>query len=97
MGCATHVLLHQPHIRAGFDVEPAGIKGNAFANDGNTWMLGVAPDKFDETRCPMLFCRLTDGVDHRIADFKLMALGDVHCGFKLCPQHLRCGLKASRS
>jgi hypothetical protein len=49
-GRSPHVLLHVEHGGVGLDVEAAGVETDAFADQRDMRMLGVAPQHVDQPR-----------------------------------------------
>ena len=58
----THVLLHEPHRRGRFQIEPPAVEAYALAHESNPWLGGIliAPSEVDELR------RLDARTSHRV-------------------------------
>ena len=76
----AHILLHQTHARSALDVEPAGIEGDALADNGDLRVLLVAPLDPHDARRMAARGGTANGVDHRIFLLQRVALGHRQLG-----------------
>ena len=93
MCSSAHILLHQAHRSAGLDIKAARIEADPLADDGNAGIGWITPFDFNQARGVMLVRCATDGVDHGIADFQIMSLGDGECRIMLFRQLFRFALQ----
>ena len=95
MRCAAHIFLHDAHIVAGLDVQPAGIETHTLADKRQRWS-GRAPIHFDQTRG--LICGPPDCVDHReVLLQQCVACDRFAGGSEFVRQRFGCGLQLIRS
>ena len=97
---AAHILFHQPHRGAGFDVQAAGVKADTLADKGQAG-AGGAPSHVDQTR--RRGAGAADGVDQGEvvgqqvvtrghADFRAVLIGEAAGGgFQVGGTHVVCG------
>ena len=67
MGCAAHVLFHQPHSAGGLEVETAAVETHALADDRDPRGVRLAPLELDQARRARLRRSAADCRDQRIA------------------------------
>ena len=85
MGRPAHVLLHQPHGRAGLQVQPAGVEANALADQRHFRCVRLAPGQVDQPG--RVVAGPADGVDGReILLQQCVAHGLVHLGAEVAGQ-----------
>src|SRR3546814_3693764 len=68
---ATHVLVHQQHRRAWLDVQAAGIKADALADDGDAGVRVITPFRVQDARFAARRGGAADGCDEGEMRFDL--------------------------
>jgi hypothetical protein len=90
-GRAAHVLFHQEHARGGFDVQPAGVKAHAFADQRQMRAFG-APSHLKQAR--RAGGGTADSVDHgEVLHQKVIAPDQGRLGVKAVSQSQKGGFQ----